>query len=80
MAAPTAGEVAEFLREAQARIADPARPAEHDLAYFERKLDLLVRIHAAQPTESSREAVRHARGQVARLKVRATTAAMRRTL
>jgi hypothetical protein len=77
--APTAGEVAEFLREVQARIADPARPAEQDLAYYERKLDLLVRIDAAQPTETSREAVRYARGQVARLKVRAT-AAMGRTL
>lgn len=76
--APTPREVAEFLRDVQARIAHPARSAQEELAYYERKLDLLTRIDAAQPTETTGEAVLHARGQVARLKLR-TTAPVGRT-
>ena len=72
---PSPAEIRALLRMANELIDDPRTTDADRLAYFECKADLLERIAAHNRTGAARDAARHARGQVRRLRDRATSPA-----
>lgn len=68
----TEDEILDLLIDASALVAAPVVTDAQWLAYHERKAELLARIAEHDKSETTLLAVRHARGQVRRLRARKT--------